>query len=147
MRKTACLIKFCMFGVFALWVWRHRRDDKSKTAEVPAPSSGMVSPSGELLFFALSMFAALAGVFRLDPSEAARYQSAFYLFSLFLTLLLECAFAALWGYRAKRELACVALCSLVTHPTLHVLAFLPEALFGEDLFYDHWVWFLEAMVV
>jgi hypothetical protein len=62
-----------------------------------------------------------------------------------LTLILECGAAAFLGYR--KELTSVALCSIGTHPALHLAAFLPELLFGEDLFGDHWVWFMEAMVV
>jgi hypothetical protein len=147
MKIAAYGVKLCMFATFALWIWRHRGDDKSGSDEDLAHSGGAAPLRRALLLFFGSMFVALAGVFGLSSSEAARYQAAFYPFSLFLTLVLECGFAALWKYRSKRELACVALCSLVTHPTLHLAAFLPEALFGEDLFYDHWVWFLEAMVV
>ncbi|GHV39270.1 hypothetical protein FACS1894187_19050 [Synergistales bacterium] len=140
------LIKFCMCAIFVLWVWKHRHDDKLKAAEAGASLGNAASPFRALLF-SIPAFAVLAGVFEFCSIEGAPHRAALYLFSLFLTLLLECGFAALWGYRAKTELLCVALCSLVTHPVLHLIMLLPKALFGEDAFDDHWIWYLEAMVV
>jgi hypothetical protein len=132
-----------MFGVFVLWVWRHRRDCSS--GDVGAPLD--VAFIDRSLLFSLAMFVTLASVYLLAFGESARSQALLYPLSLSLTLLLECGMAALWGYRNLKELGCVALCSLVTHPALHLIALLPEALFGENLFDDRWVWFLEAMVV
>ncbi|MDR1874884.1 MAG: hypothetical protein LBQ90_07755 [Synergistaceae bacterium] len=136
-------LKLCMFGLFASWAWTHRRD-RTPEGSVAEPDASFIR---KLLLFSLAMYAILAGIFLSCPYESALVQVVFYLFALALTLLLECGMAALWGYRSMKELYCVALCSLVTHPTLHLFAFLPEALFGENLFDEHRVWFPEAMVV
>jgi hypothetical protein len=124
-------------------MWRHRSDR--------APEDVAASPDAifleRALLFSLTMFVVLACVYLFDRSESTRVQAVLYPLSLALTLLLECGMAVLWGYRGVTELECVALCSLVTHPTLHLVAFSQEALLGEDLFDDHLVWFLEAMVV
>ena len=136
-------LKAGMFGVFATWVYRHRAD----TTPENTPTTLDTSFVDRLLLFSLVMFAALAVALWIDPSDTGHAQAVFYPVSLGLTLLLECSMAALMGYRSMKELGCVALCSLVTHPTLHLVAFLPDCLFGEDLFEDHWSWFLEMTVV
>jgi hypothetical protein len=133
-----------MSVIFALWVWRHRKDEAPDSSG-RALSAGKTPPLAALLF-SLTSFIILTGVLWNDSGGAA-YPIVFYLFSLLLTLIFECGAAILMGYHRGEELARVALCSLVTHPALHLAAFLPEAAFGEDLFGDHWVWFMEAMVV
>jgi hypothetical protein len=131
-----------MVGAFALWVLNSR---KARSVRETAPLN--TSFIAAALSFSLASFAVLAGVYLTTSDETVRFQAFLYPFAFFLTLSLECSFAALWGYHSAKELGCVALCSLVTHPSLHLVAFLPEKLFGEDLFDDHWVWYLEAMIV
>ena len=141
---AAPVLKICMLGVFAFWVWDSRKEPSAQ--ETHDPSNDISTVAAALLLSVFS-FAILAIVCLRASDEAARLRAILYPFSLLLTLLLECSFAALWGYRKAKELGCVALCSLVTHPTLHLIALLPGALFGEALFDDHWAWYLEAMVV
>jgi hypothetical protein len=141
----ALALKTCMAGVFFFWVLNSR---KARSAGEAAPLN--IAFIVAALSFSLASFAILAGVYLTASAEVARFQALLYLFAFLLTLSLECSFAAFFsarGYRSAKELGCVALCSLVTHPALHLVAFLPEQLFGEDLFDDHWVWYLEAMIV
>jgi hypothetical protein len=50
------------------------------------------------------------------PSNLSNYAIAF-----LLTLLLELAVAVILGYRKRRELACVVLVNVITHPLLHCI--------------------------
>jgi hypothetical protein len=126
-------LKIYMAGVFTLWVLKSRKECSSeKTVTI-------------LLFF-LIFFAILLNMYLTASGTAMSLQAFLYPLFLFLTLPLECSFAALWGYRSAKELGCVALCSLVTHLTLRLIAFLSRELLGEALSGDHWIWYLEAVI-
>ena len=135
--------KIAMAAAFAAWIWRHRSDGTSEKASgVPDKSFAR-----KLLVCAFLLYAALSAYYVYIDKDFVVGRFALYLAALLLTLVLECAAALLMGYRGKNELPYVALCSVVTHPALHLTAGLPWALFRQDLFLDHWVYGLEALVV
>lgn len=72
-----------------------------------------------------------------------------YLFSLVLTLILECSVAFFLGYGTKGEIFAVVLCSLVTHPTLHLAALLPGLLLSDPSagFSGGWTLAFESLIV
>jgi hypothetical protein len=122
-----------MAVAFTLWLLKSRKERS-------------VGKTVTILLFFLIFFAILLGMYLAASGTVMSLQAFLYPFSLFLTLPLECSFAALWGYRSAKELRYVALCNLVTHLTLRLIAFVAGELFGEELFGNYWIWYLEAVI-
>ena len=135
------LLKISFFLSFLLWlrfILFRKREARAVTYCANIVAVVAVSYACSALFFLFFVLSKNIG----PPPKI-------YLFSLFLTVLLECAVAVAMGYRRAREIASVALCSFVTHPTLHLAALLPGMLSGElyEGFSGSWALSFECVVL
>ncbi|MDR3321545.1 MAG: hypothetical protein LBS93_03780 [Synergistaceae bacterium] len=149
-----CIAWFFLYKILAADSRRRVNIDGDRFSGV---SENFAPTLFSLLAASLIGFLGLCAVALLSPSLMewlAGYPEA-----LVLTLAMEGAAAYVLGYRTRRELGCALLCSLVTHPAIHLALCAFFALFAVPFFelwdiavqffelWDICVAFLETAVV
>ena len=97
--------------------------------------------------FSLFFFALLGVSFAVADFDGAGWLARWYPAALGLTLTMECGYAFAVGYRKKREVVSVAMCSLLTHPLLHVAVILLSERSGAYDVGMAWIILFELLIV